>query len=109
MVMYLALKGVGELHEKLAVHFLEAVLRRQHPIVAVADEHDRLPVQLVREQDLPADRSRLGRGAEGIQTGVAIGRHILRGSADKHARGERVGAPGSGYALDKELATHAKG
>src|SRR3982751_2513514 len=81
----LALEGVRELDEELTVDLLEAVVGRQHPIVAVADEHDRLPVQLIREQDLPADRSRLGRGAERIQTRVAIGCHILRGSADKHA------------------------
>ena len=72
LVPKLALEGVRELDEELTVDLLEAVLARQHPIVGVADEHDRLPVQLIREQHLPGDRPRLGEGAERIQAGIAI-------------------------------------
>ncbi|MNC92133.1 hypothetical protein D3C83_85050 [compost metagenome] len=68
----LALEGVRELDEELPAGLLEPVRGRQRPIVAVPDEHDRLPIQLVRQQHLPTDLARPGAGGEGIQTGIAI-------------------------------------
>src|SRR3954464_15376660 len=104
----LALEGIRELDEELTVDLLEAVLRRQHPIVAVADEHDRLPVQLVREQHLAAQRAVLGSSAEGVKTGLAIFRHILSGAAHEHPGGKRVRASHSRDARHEQSPTRAK-
>ena len=61
-----------DLDEQLAVGFFQAVLIRQGPIVAVADEHHRLPVQLVGEEHPePANESDVAGTAAAYSAGSA--------------------------------------
>ena len=83
LAMALALEGVRELDEELTVDLFEAILRGQHAVVAIADEHDRLPVQLVREQHLSADRAGRGHGREGVKARITVRVDVLSGATKR--------------------------
>src|SRR5215468_12509837 len=86
----LPLKGVGHFDEDLMIRWHEAPQVGELAIVPVADEHHRLPVDLVREQHRPVERAVVCRRRLQVQSGIPIGRLILPDDAYKAARGERV-------------------
>src|SRR6266404_4331748 len=98
----LALNGVRQLHEELAIELLEAIEIAQLAVIAVADEHDRLPVDFVGEEQLAAEGARMRTGVDGIERRIAVRRDVLRDAADEHPRRERVGAANARDARDEQ-------
>src|SRR5690349_2990646 len=87
------LKGVRQLGKKLPVDGHQSVHPSQQlAIVAVTDEHDRLPIQLVGKEDRAREIPRTGIHDGAVELRVARRRDVLRDAAHEHPRGERVGA-----------------
>src|SRR5262245_27546349 len=83
----LSLERVGKLHENLPIQWRQSpavprpvrteCVRGQLSIVTVPEVHDRLPVQLVGEQDGSTEVAGAGLHGFQIETGIAIRRHVL--------------------------------
>src|SRR5258707_14562996 len=90
-VDWLSLERIGELHEELSIARLEAARVRQRAVVAVADEHHRLPIELVGEKRRPAEFAAPDRDRRRIERWIARRADVLRDAAREQPRGERVG------------------
>ena len=96
---HLPLEGVGQLHEELAIQRRELLAIGELAVVAVADEHHRLPVELVGEQRRSAEFSFARCRVGGREERIAAGGHVLHDDARKEARRKGVGAAQTGDAL----------
>src|SRR5262245_43273188 len=86
-----ALKRVGEFDEHLAIEPFETVGVRQLAIVAVAEEHHRLPIQLVGKERGSTETPLAALHDRRIERRRARRRDVLPDSADEEPRRERVG------------------
>ena len=105
----LTLERVRKLHEELAIELFETIALRQLAVVAVADEHHRLPVEFVGQQRRAAEAAALRRHRIQIEQRVARRRDVLRDSAREESRGERVSTLDTRYARIEQPLARARG
>src|SRR5205814_4210742 len=74
----------------LPIELLKPPLLVESPVVAVTDEHDRLPIDLVREQRRSTEEAVARARRMDEPRGVANRRHVLADQTDEAARRKRV-------------------